>query len=1297
MIYRFGEKTCLNGWWDFKPEYEETEREDRVPLQGFGQGNYLVPSFYNRPWDAVKFPGESYYHPVKERSGETAREDADVLFEAYGYPAAWSAARAAWVKRTVHVAKRVGKRYFIVAEAAGPRATLYINGAPVSQFRDYTLPFITDVTDALEDGENSLAFLLSDYDYEDEEKRRTLWPSGGWTPYSMRGLWQDVYLVEKGEVYVDDVMIRTSVRQGKLTAFIRVMNTAKRFFSGSIHVAVSSWKQEGIVWKENIENVCLKPDEEKTYVLERPWADASLWEPDSPVLYAMSVDLTENGESVDTACERFGFREVWLEGIDLMLNGHPVHLFSDWGHKTSPFQYTEGWIRQWFQMIRDYNMNHARLHTGPHPSLILDTADETGIMITGETALHGSACEQGAGAEIFWERAMSHVKRFIDRDKNHPCLVLWSCENEMRWNTPTPESKTLVLQNLPRIRKLFEKLDPTRPAYHEGDTTCFNERELSILSRHYGREITGMAWWDKTRPLHSGEFGLYHLAGPNNTLQFGGDLVFAQQDYVNQYAVEETLKNSLDARVNGVICLGPWNFSCLVNRREHDFVRFEYTDWNTPGMKPLYAKANTSEFRFWEAGKGYTMAPMTERIPFIFRPFAAVDLSWRTSFWGNEPIEKKVYFVNDLPRDVQAKVQVSLHGEKTTVSVQKEISVKRGRVVSETFDLTGSYVDEGRHVLEIQVVENGQIIDQWEKPLYLSNKIACLYRGNVAVLGDGSSEPLLKKIGVRYERVDKVPNAAEYQVLLLERGTVQPGTGIKKQLRVFCAAGGRVVLLEQMHSVFDGVALSEKSLQTSFFRTGSSLLEGIHEAELAYWDDSAYSAQKKETYVAERFYMKDDGSALRAITDAGEGSFGDGDLERAPLVEAEEGRGLIIACQYTVSSHFGLIPAAARLVANMIDRAAQYHPPEPVQPLWLDDPGKLNEGLAAVKRGSDAVVFGLSASLAEMLSQHTGIKLELVAEAEGTFNCVRIPGQMAIDGISNADLSGIVRYNYVSNGHNWRIADYVLRQTEGLEPLVVTCPESCLRPFYEYGGSSEILRVYTATKYCAHKCEETFVVAGRIAYGLGHIYISLFRCPEGAPLRLKRLNNLLLRNLYALPGGSLLKEDFLTASSGYSMGYPGVVFCYANGEEAEKLNDYCNFQNEHINPRPLLETYPFTRVKIKDGILRRADVNNTKECVIYYTLESATSRKMEKNDLALPDPTAETFLDLSGQGQVDVWVNRRLAAQGCLDDGSITAADVEIENGFNHILIRWRSENEKAQLKMQWRNIMHEAETGFRF
>ena len=310
--------------------------------------------------------------------------------------------------------------------------------------------------------------------------------------------------------------------------------------------------------------LAVPPCSTATVVFEARWPRAQWWAPEHPALYWLRTRLDAMGHECDLHAERFGFREVWLDGPHLMLNDHPIHLFSDWGHKVTPFHHTEAWIRQWFGMLRDAHMNHTRLHTHPHLPLTLDIADEEGILITGETGIHGSGANQAADTPAFWDHARDHIRRFVQCDKNHPSLILWSVENEMRWNRDTT---TLAREELPKLRALFNELDPTRPAYHEGDSSLWNERTQPLISRHYNKECSGLGWWQRTQPLHSGEMALYHYAGPNNTCHLAGDEAWADYCAVSRAAATDAALIIEAGRTLDVCCFGPWNLSCLENLR----------------------------------------------------------------------------------------------------------------------------------------------------------------------------------------------------------------------------------------------------------------------------------------------------------------------------------------------------------------------------------------------------------------------------------------------------------------------------------------------------------------------------------------------------------------------------------------------------------------------------------------------------------------------------------------------------------------------------------------------------------
>jgi hypothetical protein len=125
-----------------------------------------------------------------------------------------------------------------------------------------------------------------------------------------------------------------------------------------------------------------------------------------------------------------------------------------------------------------------------------------------------------------------------------------------------------------------------------------------------------------------------------------------------------------------------------------------------------------------------------------------------------------------------------------------------------------------------------------------------------------------------------------------------------------------------------------------------------------------------------------------------------------------------------------------------------------------------------------------------------------------------------------------------------------------------------------------------------------------------------------------------------------------------------------------------------MNAKPILTMGGFSVLAGKDG--RFAPDISSGAAVLYYTIQSDTARKNLSSNLGIPDPTAQTFLDITGNGTVRAWLNAK--PLGELTGGG-TFPDLELERGFNHILIQWEPKTPQDGIGMKWRNIMRQAET----
>ena len=1336
--------TCLNGWWDFLPLYPEdvATPRDRVPgaAAPWAAGQLLVPSWWTKPEDAVRRPGETFFRDRQnlfKGAAETLAPDLEFLFDAFGYPLAWARTREGWLRRTLDLpARPAGRRWFLRFAGVMPRAVLFVNGWPVAAHHHPTLPFETDVTEFLRAGANEIALCLRDY--ERDERGRATTPTGNWIPWIHSGAWQDVTLVERGDVRVSDVTIRTSVRQQQLELVFEIANASCEPRQVTLAAAVHPWRK-GATATTRLPvalalpelAVTLAPRETVTRTLIVPWADAKLWEPETPHLYLLRMAVREDGRVLDTAQERFGFREVWLDGPDLMLNGHPLHLFSDWGHKTTPYYLTEGWTRQWFRMLRDGNMNHSRLHTHPHPPFILDLADEEGILITGETGLHGSGQAIASDSPALWDTARDHLRRFVRRDKNHPCVILWSVENEMRWNG---NQTSLTMEKLPELRRYFNELDPTRTAYHEGDSSLWNEAEQPLLSRHYYKACSGAGWWDRRQPLHAGEMALYHYAGPNNTSHLAGDRAWSEFKAIDVAAAQDAAWIIETGRTLGVICFGPWNLSCLENlRRERELVELKYADFTTPGMKPLRVPAHSSEFSFWRRGKGYTPNHSFAIQAAAFRPFAVIDRSRRGGLVAGAPFRRELFLVNDTSAEIRGgTLRVTLAPVGRQGAAAKPVAsfvhvvetIPRGQTLAVPVALdVPAGLKPGRYVYACEFRSAaGAVLDQWRRPLAVGPDFAALaaarppLKERVAVFGPGTLAATLATAGLEAVAVPdlKPDTLAGFRCLILEPNTVRSGSTMNQELAVFARRGGRALLLEQQVSPFFGLPVVEKPLQTQFVRAaGHPVLRGLKDADFAFWGDTPFPQLGGDACVTLRPFRKDDALHTRFLLDGDEGGFGDGGLRYTGLVEILEGDGLVLGCQLRLLERLATVPAAARLFYNLLRRLADYRPPAAGQgaaaPVLVDGTAaeSANEAarlVAEARAGATVVVRQATPAVLAAFGRELGVDLRSDPRPLPVYQAVRVrDGEPLLAGVSNEDICGMDLFTYSSPQHfaNHPVCEVPMAAVSGLDALLATPTVSLLKEFHVYEGRSEPLRAHTQSRFLFEEKPAAAIVLGRVRAGRGQIIFNQFAPPKELKPRYPRLDHRLLANLGMRFPGSPLDGLCVPCAGCSSPGFPErihVLNTAVTPELEKNLVDATQYSVEHLGVAfPILAVPGWVKTAAPDGVVGAAGLDLGRDIFLYSPVVSPVSRKELSSNLGVPNPDALTFLDLFGEGEVTVTVNAATRRPLTLAGGRGTIPDLPLEQGGNHVLIRWRPAGSGSTLKLRWRNLNSQPETGFQF
>lgn len=191
-----------------------------------------------------------------------------------------------------------------------------------------------------------------------------------------------------------------------------------------------------------------------------------LWDCENPNLYSVKVQLLkENGTVADEVTETFGIRTVEigpefgfkLNGKKVLLKGYANH--HDLGALGSA-AYPRAMEKR-ILLMKSFGINHIRTSHNPYSKSFLDLCDKYGILVVDELYDKWNDQYVGAGRARYNDLWQEHIKEFITRDRNHPCVVTWSLGNELQSYADMPFNDFGVTQF--KLQKtLLQKYDDSR-------------------------------------------------------------------------------------------------------------------------------------------------------------------------------------------------------------------------------------------------------------------------------------------------------------------------------------------------------------------------------------------------------------------------------------------------------------------------------------------------------------------------------------------------------------------------------------------------------------------------------------------------------------------------------------------------------------------------------------------------------------------------------------------------------------------------------------------------------------------
>lgn len=371
------------------------------------------------------------------------------------------------------------KRVRLVFEGAASALAVWVNGRFAGYHEDSFLPAEFDVTPYIRGGRNRIA------------ARTYFYSSGSWLEdqdfWRLSGIFRSVRLVVLPDVHIEDLVVRTPVSDDFGSAAVSFDCALSGKYDAQTRVLARLLAPGG----DMVGQTELKMDGRRGFgelAVTRP----ELWSAENPALYLLTLEVYHGETLAETVREQVGIRRVEIKDAILLLNGRRV-VFN--GVNRHEFDHRTGRAISYEDMLWDvltmkrYNINAVRTSHYPNQTAFYRLCDQYGIYVVDETNLetHGTWLFHAGGGlpphllpddRPEWaENVMARGAGMLRRDRNHACVLMWSCGNE-----------SFGGETIYRLSEFFRREDPSRVVHYEGTFKDNRYPGTSDVESH-------MYWW----------------------------------------------------------------------------------------------------------------------------------------------------------------------------------------------------------------------------------------------------------------------------------------------------------------------------------------------------------------------------------------------------------------------------------------------------------------------------------------------------------------------------------------------------------------------------------------------------------------------------------------------------------------------------------------------------------------------------------------------------------------------------------------------------------------------------------
>lgn len=461
-------KQSLNGQWSFYWQRGLDNQPDGFEKTSYDASNWdkiNVPSVWQTEGYSVPYYYASTFPRAFSRS-KSKIPHIDHSMQEIGFYRRSFTVDKSWKNREIFL-------HFGACKAA---LEVWVNGEYVGYSTGSMTPHEFNVTKYLVDGENLVCAKVYRYAASTYLEDQDMW----W----LCGIYREVYLFAEPKASIFDFYVKTDLdeeyKDSNLSLDVYVKNYADKDKNIKVEAYIVSDADKEIPIGE-ISSV-IKAGEKNTVKLGEYIKNPKKWSAEQPNLYTLVMKLYEDEKIVEVKTYEIGFKKVEIVGEKILYNGMPLMIR---GVNRHDFDADHGWAvpkeryTQDLDLMKQANVNSIRTSHYPDDPYFYELCNRYGFYVMDECDLesHGVRRKGVPGSNPMWTgMAVDKMERMVLRDRNNPCIFMWSLGNEAGDG-----------DNFMKMKQAALALDDTRQFHYEGD---FDLTKSDVISRMYPDEET---------------------------------------------------------------------------------------------------------------------------------------------------------------------------------------------------------------------------------------------------------------------------------------------------------------------------------------------------------------------------------------------------------------------------------------------------------------------------------------------------------------------------------------------------------------------------------------------------------------------------------------------------------------------------------------------------------------------------------------------------------------------------------------------------------------------------------------